>query len=222
MHRKVYSGHCLRVLPGWGFRCRQEYVTELRLAGGTEWRPGRGLLALARHGPRGRARTPGGTGGAGQNRAEDDGRVAFSVPVGGGRGRLRRHNARLPGDARLPFRAQGCRNPECRLAQPGRAVVLPRRADSVPARDGSVDAGAGSSRARGGSREERVTWRITRCAARAAPHRAEGRETGAAAARLCRCARSPPGAAPIRPAPRGAYAALIRAVRRIRARMPAK
>jgi hypothetical protein len=33
-------------------------------------------------------------------------------------------------------------------------------------------------------------------------------------------ARLSPGAAPIRPAPRGAYAALIRAVRRIRARMP--
>jgi len=36
-------------LPGrGGFRCRQEYVTELRLAGGAEWRPGRaGPLALA-------------------------------------------------------------------------------------------------------------------------------------------------------------------------------
>jgi hypothetical protein len=34
-------------------------------------------------------------------------------------------------------------------------------------------------------------------------------------------ARSSPGAAPIRPALRGAGAALIRAVRRIRARMPA-
>jgi hypothetical protein len=49
-----------------------------------------------------------------------------------------------------------------------------------------------------------------------------------AGAACCSCsvmpvrARSPPGAAPIRPAPRGAYAALIRAVRRIRARMPAK
>ena len=49
-----------------------------------------------------------------------------------------------------------------------------------------------------------------------------------AGAACCSCsvmpvrARSSPGAAPIRPAPRGAYAALIRAVRRIRARMPAK
>lgn len=53
VHRKVYFGHYLRVLPAGGFRCRQVYGTEPGPADGAEWPPGSAFSRLVPGGPAG-------------------------------------------------------------------------------------------------------------------------------------------------------------------------